>query len=269
MNRFAGILLLICLALPCQAQEQRATTRSLMFGVGGSKQYDTYLSPSEYRGAQLTVMSQTERQLLRNPNVIYQSNLWGSVASTSNSADTADDFAGNLTYSSAWFRQWNDVLWKNLSLRAGGEVEGLIGFLYNTRNGNNPAQGYLTANAALSVGATQRFHIRRQHFRIAWQGSLPLLGAMFSPQYGQSYYNIFSQGNYDHNVVCTHPGNALCFRQLFTVDIPIRRSIIRMGYHSDIRQAKANDLRQHHYNRTFLIGYVRYFNMNRQKGGLR
>jgi len=84
---------------------------------------------------------------------------------------------------------------------------------------------------------------------------------MFSPQYGQSYYNLFSQGNYDHNVVCTHPGNALSLHQNFSFDFPIRRATIRVGYLSDLRQARVNGLRQHHYTRAALIGFVRNINL--------
>ena len=90
-----------------------------------------------------------------------------------------------------------------------------------------------------------------------YQADLPLMGCMFSPQFGQSYYDI-SQGSRDHNVCFSHPGNALCFRQLLTFDLEFNRASLRFGYMGDIRQSHVNSIRMHDLNHSFMIGYVRY-----------
>ena len=80
---------------------------------------------------------------------------------------------------------------------------------------------------------------------------------MFTPNYGQSYYEIFSLGHTDRNVVPTTPFSAPSLRFLSTVSIPLRRACITLGYKADIRQSSVNRLERHAWNHTFVIGYSR------------
>ncbi len=112
--------------------------------------------------------------------------------------------------------------------------------------------------------AVYPFHIRRVPFTVRYQASLPLTGVMFSPQYGQSYYEM-SLGNYDHNVCFTHPGNAPSMRHLLTLDFPVAGFTFRTGYLCDIRQSRVNGLRSHIWNHSFMIGYVKHFNFIKRK----
>ena len=82
---------------------------------------------------------------------------------------------------------------------------------------------------------------------------------MFSPNFGQSYYEIFSRGNYDHNVVITTPSETPSLRQMLTLDVTFGKSTWRVGYLGDYDQAKANSLKRHVYTHALLIGFVRHF----------
>ena len=245
--------------------QQRETTHTALFGIGRVNHLDTYLSPLEYKGPELTFLNETHRALGRNPHILFTTLLQGEFSYTDNPTANAHDMGGSIRYDAGWGRQWKNVLWKNLDLTAGGMAGGTLGFLYSNRNGNNPAQARANIAASAFVRADYRFKIKKQTLALRYQAHLPLVGMAFMPQYGQSYYDIFDRGNYDHNVRCTYPGNSLSLRQLLTIDIPIRHARLSLGYLSDLRQLHVNGIKQHQYDRSFVIGYVREL----RYGGLR
>ena len=61
------------------------------------------------------------------------------------------NFQYNLHYAFAKWRVGNGTL----TATAGGGIDANIGFLYNMRNGNNPAQSYLNVN----ISPSARLHI--------------------------------------------------------------------------------------------------------------
>lgn len=250
--------------VPDTLPPHRYTTHAMLFGAGLSNQYDTYLSPVEYRGPQLSFLRESLRRThWADGKITVQGMLHGYVAYTENRAETANELAGNVGYSAGWHYNWTPL--PGLRLMAGGQIGGQLGFLYNLRNSNNPAQARAAVDVAASGLALYTFRIRRQTLGLRYQLDIPLLGAMFSPNYGQSYYELFSLGHYDHNVCFTHPGNAPSFRQLLTMDFPIGGFTFRAGYLCDIRQSRVNGLRAHTYNHTFLFGYVKHFAFLKRK----
>ena len=257
------ILRLFCLAVATIPSLQgrageglRETTHTTLFGIGKVNHLDTYLSPLEYKGPQLTFLSETHRTLRRNSHVLFSTMLQGEFSYTESPKQNAHDMGGSVRYDAGWHRQWKNVL-KGLDLSAGALAGGDIGFLYNNRNGNNPAQARANLRLSASLRGDYCFKIKKQTLALHYQAHLPLLGATFMPQYGQSYFNMFEQHNYDRNVRCTYPGNALSLRQLFTIDLPVRRATLSLGYLSDLRQIHVNGIKQHQYGRAFMIGYVR------------
>ena len=97
--------------------------------------------------------------------------------------------------------------------------------------------------------------------KASYEVGIPLMGFMFSPNYGQSYYEIFNRGNYDHNVVFTHPVNAPSLRQMLAIDATFGRTTLRIGYLGDIRQSKVNNIKAHTYTHAFVLGFTRKFSV--------
>ena len=179
-----------------------------------------------------------------------------------NPAGNADEMGGKLNYAHGWHYNW--TVGHGLRLMAGAEVHTGIGAIYNNRNSNNPVQAKAELDLGATVMAIYLFRIRKTPFTARYQASLPLLGGMFSPQYGQSYYEM-SLGNYDHNVCFTHPGNAPSMRHFLTLDFPVAGLTFRAGYLCDIRQSRVNGLQSHIWNHSFMIGYVKHFSFVKRK----
>lgn len=257
-------LLYACLSvLVLRAQEDslRATRyvmRSVLYGAGVSNVLDTYLSPLEYKGPEVRILRENMRMTrLMNGNVSAQNLLQAHVSYTHNPSQTGYMYAGLLNWSYTLHYQFR--LNEQLKLLAGPTIDLNGGFVYNTRNSNNPAQGKAYGSLGISGIAIYKFHIGNYPLVARYQANLPLLGAMFSPEFGQSYYEMFSLGHKGKNVLFTSLHNSPSLRQMVTLDFPIRKVTMRVGYVCDIQQAKVNHLKYHTYSHDFMIGFVKNF----------
>lgn len=261
MNR--KILLLLCMlgaALHLQAQvagDARPVIRSTMFGVGSVNLYDTYLSPMEYTGTQFRVLRESVRPTRWMDDKVSRQVLFqGYLATATNQAETASELAGMVNWNYALHYNFT-LLDGRLRLAAGPMLQLHGGFLYNTRNSNNPAQAKLYANVAASGMAQYEMLLGPFSLKFRYQLDAPFMGVMFSPQYGQSYYEIFSLGHADGTVHFTSLHNQPTMRHLLTTDITIRRFTFRLGYMADMQQARVGGLRTHDYSHTIMIGLVK------------
>lgn len=268
----AVILLTATPPAKAESPEKRKTT-SLLLGIGHTNILDTYLSPEKYNGINLTLVSHTMRENASSwARTIHHE---GNIAFADNRSGNGGEMAGSYTFRYAMLHKWRlGIGRRTLRVMAGGAVNTNLGFVYNTRNGNNPAN----ARFSLDIGPAVAFDLplgAPGHFRgvsispgdcahypavIRYEASAPLAGLMFSPNYGQTYYEIFTQGNYDHNVVPTTIGSTPSFRQMLTVDFRLARTTWRIGYLGTIEQAHVNNLKQHTYTHSLVIGFVKKFN---------
>ena len=254
-------------------QQAQYKTNALMIGIGHTNILDTYLSPEKYRGTNLTFLSHTRRE---NDSTVWvnQFRHEGNVAYANNRSGNGGEMAGCYTFGYSLLHKWTIDLWHHpLRLLAGGTAATNIGFVYNTRNGNNPANARLSLNIEPTIGFDypigRASHTRGismhpgacAHFPVIlhYEASAPLFGLMFSPNYGQSYYEIFNRGNYDHNCVPTTFGSTPSFRQMLTVDFRLARTTWRIGYMGNYEQSHVNNLKTHTYTHSIVIGVVKRF----------
>lgn len=272
MRSFCNFLLLLFLfSLTSWAEQntlepvaQRSpTARTFLLGIGSANQLDTYLSPMEYRGMQVSFLTQSERMThLAQRHISFQSTFLGAFTSTDNPAETASYTGGRLAYDAGWHYHYSPLA--NLDLKGGALIGTDLGFLYNDRNGNNPAQGHFSLDLSLSAGAAYQFRLWRLPVKASYQADLPMVGLMFCPEFGESYYEI-SQNGVGHDILCAHPGNALNFRQMLAVDFCLSRITLRVGYLNDVRQRDARSLKYHDISHSFMFGIVRYFQLMKVK----
>ena len=239
---------------------------ALMLGIGYTDILDTYLSPEKYRGTDLRFLSHTRREK-DSTCLVHQLLHEGCIATADNRSGNGGEIGGGYTFAYSLLRKWQMPVGScHLRLLAGGTAELSVGFLYNTRGSNNPAQARLALQLKPTVAADFDFRLfRRQQrpFTLHYEASAPLCGLMFSPNYGQSYYEIFSRGNYDHNYVPTTIASTPSLRQMLTLDFRALHTTWRIGYLGDWRQASVNNLKQHTYTHALVFGIVRRFRIEK------
>jgi hypothetical protein len=258
--QLAFSLLLLTIGTPANSQEltansQKVITRSTMVGVGVTNILDTYLSQEHFKGLGVSFLSTVERKRPAkhwSTLIEHEANL-SSVKDRPKSKQELE-----AAYNFYWGKLYNwHLLDHQLTLQAGGLANVSAGVIYNTSNGNNLAQARFHLNVMPTGVAAYRFQLFNRPMTARYELALPLCGIMFSPNYGQSYYEIFSLGNYDHNIVPTTFVSQPSFRQLITAAWHFSPSTaLTLGYLGDYQQLQVNNLKQHVYAHRFMVGIV-------------
>lgn len=225
------------------------TNNTFMFGVGSANMYDTYLSPLEYKGTSLRLINEQMRRTTWFDYKFYKQQIIElEFATGDNPAKNASEYWFLLDYRLGGHYKLYQR--DKFILKLGGIWDVNAGILYNQRNGNNPASGRLYSNINLSVQMSYKF----SKFALRWQLDTPLAGILFSPRYGESYYEI-SLGNSVGLVNFASLSNQRSLRNYLTLDIPINTYIIRIGYLGTYYQTKIHGLQTHHYTNNIVIGF--------------
>ena len=260
MQQILPLILLFLLSTVSKAEAQERTV-STQFAIGHLNQLDTYITNEKYYGTEWRFVSEVIRDSQKRP-LTYSLTHEGAFANTHNRADNANELSGHYNFAYSVMRKWSypsDFLLRDsrFSFRAGLFANIDLGFCYNTRtSANNPAQGYASVNIGPQVMANYDFPLWNKVFRLTYEARIPLAGLMFSPNYGQSYYEIFNKGNYDHNIVFTYPGNAPSMRHQVSLDFPVGRVTLRAAYLCDMWQSSVNNIRHHSYTHAFMFGWA-------------
>lgn len=242
----------------------RFVTRATMYGVGYTNVFDTYLSPQEYKGIDFRVSRESMRMTRwMDGNVSLQSFFQADLGYTHNHIDNNNSFSALANWN--YGLHYNFPITSNFKLLAGGLLDLNGGFVYNLRNGNNPAQARAYINLDASGMAIWDLRIKHYPISLRYQINLPLMGVMFSPNYGQSYYEIFTLGNWGGVINFTSLHNQPSLRQMLTVDFPVGRAKMRLAYLWDAQQSKVNNIRTHTYSHVFMVGFVKELFLIRDK----
>ena len=232
-----------------------AAQQSYQLGLGNSRLLDTYLSQEKFSGTGLTFLSTNERlKAGRHWATLMEHEL--NLATVDDRSLTREELQADYSFFLGRLRSW--PLAHGWTLQAGGMAALNIGGVYNTANSNNPAQARLALHLMPTGTVSKRVSLQNHDWLLRYELNLPLVGLMFSPNYGQSYYEIFSLGNYDHNAVPTTFVSAPWIRQQLSVDCQLwRATALRLSYLGDYQQSDVNHLKTHTYHHRVMLGIVR------------
>jgi hypothetical protein len=227
-----------------------------LLGFGTSQIKDTYLSPFNYTGWGGRILNE-RMTVLHSRHFSRQQIISVDISSTKNPAENVNDFGAFVDYSLGYHYRLSDGETFKFLTGATAHVEG--GFIYNTRNGNNPLSAKVDLDLGLSVIAFYTLRIKDYPLVFRYQGELPFAGVFFAPQYGASYYEIFNEGNTSDIIAVNSFHNKLSLRNYVTIDIPIHSSTFRLGYLNSLYNSDIKDIQTHIFSNTFMIGWVKEF----------
>ncbi len=252
---FIGAFFMLCvmnIALPQSDSTisiKKTVNQGTLLGVGSMILTDTYLSPLAYNGLSLSLFYE---RLSGTPyfkgKLLLQQQFFLQAASTDNPASNAITYYGNVDYHLNGFYPIFKI--NSFRLLGGGGADLSLGGIYNIRNSNNPAQ--LKTSVNLNASLLAYYNWKQITFR--WQMTTPLMGAFFSPDYGQSYYEMFVLGNKSGVIHFATPANQRGLRNYITVDYPIGKVTLRAGYLRNYYRTEANKLITSISSHQFVIG---------------
>lgn len=252
---FIGIVLMLCATNVALGQSniempiKKAVNQSTLFGVGSMILTDTYLSPLEYNGLTLSLFHERlNATSLLGGKLLLQQQIFLQGASTDNPISNAKTYYGNIDYHLNGFHPIINT--NSFRMLAGAGADLSLGGIYNIRNSNNPAQLKTSINLNASVLAFYKWRL----LTLRWQMTSPVLGAFFSPEYGQSYYEIFVLGNNTGTILFATPANQRGLRNYITADYPIGKVTLRAGYLRNYYRTEANNLITSISSHQFMIG---------------
>lgn len=254
MKRFLIVILLIGIITAAGAQDKplRPVTSAYTLEIGTSHLADSYLTPLHYNGVNYALGYERFQAMRFDPE------RWIMQLSGTLSLDRDKNRAGNATMwnldlSLGWsmLRRWNIL--PGFTLAAGGRTAIDGGALYLSRNGNNP----VSAKASWIIGATgmatYSIKLGRIPVVLRYQPELPVIGAFFSPDYGELYYEIYL-GDHSNLAHCAWWGNRFVFDQTLTADFRFGATALRIGYRGHILNSEVNNIVTREYSHSFVIG---------------
>ncbi len=265
MKIITGIALLLCLCVSFELSAQyetdelpKAMNEGTLIGIGTSQIKDTYLSPFNYTGWGARILNERIKVIgAGNGRFSRQQIINVDLSSTKNPAENVNDFSAFVDYSLSYHYRLH--ITPNLKILSGLSAHLMGGFIYNTRNGNNPMSAKVDIDLGLSVIMLWRLKINKLPLTFRYQGELPFSGAFFSPEYGASYYEMFNVGNLSDIISFNSFHNKFAIKNYITVDIPVRGIMLRMGYLNSLYYTDINDIKTRVISNTFMIGWVKEF----------
>lgn len=229
------------------------TTKTNTAGISILSLTDPYLSPLTYTGNGILFERESRRFLSTtnlNMSMVGKLNLEGGYllnpAQTSAMNYVAADYS--------WGMQYHFRPMKGLVIMAGGSCDIGLGYKDVPRNINNPGNADLATNLNLTGVAIYDIPLRKRTLRLQLAVETPVIGWMYVPLAGASYYEMFMLGNHSNISHFSSVINRRGITPKLTVDVPFKSLVWRIGVGYQALQYKANDMVFKRNELSFVIG---------------
>ncbi len=216
------------------------TSKTNSFNLSTLSFLDPYLSPTTYSGIGLGYDSES-RRFLNKTNTRYStlSKLRLGAGIALNTEITSDLLYLGANY--VWGIEYRLNPVNRIKLQVGGLWDVDFGLKNLERNINNPVNLDMATNLNLTGLATYDIPLRRKTLKLKLSLQTPLIGYMFVPKAGASYYEMFELGNLTDAFHFSSLHNKRGLLGTFSVDVPFNRSVWNFGMKiSDLRYSANN-----------------------------
>ena len=234
--------------------ESRPVTGFYNIEIGGTSVLATYLSPLRYTGNKYTASGYWTKAMPFNPQHAVM-DFKGSVSydRLMNPAKTAIMIGLNGSFS--WGMAWRKKFAKNMQFTVGGALQIAGGAYYLMRNSNNPVQALANGSIDLTGSVSIPFKIGKLPILFSDRVQIPSLGVFFSPQYGETYYEIYL-GNHKGLVHAGWWGNNFRIDNLLSFTLDFGKTSMTIGYSISAYNQWVNYLNTKIITNSFVIGVV-------------
>ena len=202
---------------------------------------DPYLSPLNYSGIGISYNIENSRFLTAENNLLSSQNKLKLQAGIMlNPQITAAMMYLGLNY--GWGMQYHFRINKDFQVLAGGLWDVDFGFKDLDRNVNNPVNVDLATNLNLTGTAKYNIPMRRKTLQLQLEVQTPVVGFMFVPPGGASYFEMFQLGNQTDAFHFSSLYNKRGLNTKFVVEVPFNRSVWHFGFRTSDLKYSANDL---------------------------
>lgn len=259
-GRLLIIIMTICASAFCTRAQiitesgQRPVTSVYSFEIGQARDLSTYLSPLYYDGLDLALSGSWTKSFQRWPDrCVMRFGSSVNIQRMLNPAGTA--MMWGLTARFNWGLLWRKTLLRDWQFTLGPMIDIYGGAMYLTRNSNNPVNALASAGLDLAGSVSYRFRLGRIPVEVADEVSVPTLSGFFSPQFGETYYEIYL-GNRKGLAHFGWWGNAMGVDNLLSLKLSLGRTGLMLGYRFDLRTFRADALKTQLLRNAFVIGII-------------
>lgn len=263
MNRLVSILTMLFLSALCSvnAQEKHDDVQSVtvrpvmsayMVDLGSASVLDTYLSSIRYKGVNLRLSYERMQAMKFNPDK-WVMQLEAGVDYSPAKNPSKDISIHTLMADFKWGMMHRWKISPELQLFGGGNAEFRGGALYAPANSNNVVSVKINMGLNFTGMAVYNRKIGRLPVTFRYQATLPIVSASYSPEYGESYYEMYV-GNHSGLVYVGWIGNHFTMQNLLTADMHFGKTTLRVGYRGVIETSWVNNLNTQIFRNSLVLG---------------